>query len=101
VSGRATLIVNERPRTIRARYLGDPGHEPSDSAALLQAVHPGTYYGESASRPASPLTPVAVKRATQIAGHIGNGVLSRAAVFDPLLGSRTPDNVSPFSEAFD
>jgi len=47
------------------------------------------------------MTPVAFNDAGQIAGNLGNGVLSRAAVFDPLLGFRTPDNVSPFSEAFD
>ena len=51
VIGRATLIVNESTHAITARYLGDGSHQPSESAPVLQAVHPGMYFMEDASRP--------------------------------------------------
>jgi uncharacterized repeat protein (TIGR01451 family) len=101
VMGGASLAVTESSHTITARYLGDGGHQASSSAPVLQTVHPGTYYAEDVTGPASALAPVAFNDAGRIAGNLGSGLVSRAAVFDPVAGFRTLDNVSPFSEALD
>jgi uncharacterized repeat protein (TIGR01451 family) len=101
VLGNADLDVGSSPHTITARYLGNATHAPSDSGSLMQAVLPGTYFVEDVSGPPSGFAPVALNDGGQIAGNRGNADVSRAALFDTVLGYRVLDNASGYSQVFD
>ena len=101
VFGGASLDAAGSPHTVTARYLGDALHAASDSAPMLQAVRPGTYFSEVLPGIPIGFAPMAIGDNGLIAGNRGNATVSRAAAYDAVLGYRLLDSSAAFSQVFD